>query len=128
MDILNIIALCIISVFVVSLLKRTQKEVGLAVSVIVGILVFLMVIDKLVYVVEKIIEMGSKVSFAGGYIATLIKMTGIALISEYTASVCKDSGENAIAEKVEFAGKVIILFLSLPLVMSLFELITKFLS
>jgi len=26
-------------------------------------------------------------------------MTGIALVSEYTASVCKDSGESAIAEK-----------------------------
>jgi stage III sporulation protein AD len=127
MEILNIIALGIISVFVVSLLKRTQKEVGLAVAVIVGILIFLMMIDKLVYVVEKIIEMSNKVSFAGGYVKTLIKMTGIALVSEYTASVCKDSGESAIAEKVEFAGKIIILFLSLPLIMSLFDLITKFL-
>ncbi|WPX09719.1 SpoIIIAC/SpoIIIAD family protein [Anaerocellum danielii] len=127
MEILNIIALGIVSVFVVSLLKRTQKEVGLAVAVMVGILIFLILIDKLVYVVEKIIEMGNRVSFASGYVKILVKMTGIALISEYTASVCKDSGENAIAEKVEFAAKVIILFLSLPLIMSLFDLITKFL-
>lgn len=127
MEILNIIALCMVSIFVVSILKRTQKEIGLAVAVIVGILIFLMLIDKLVYVVEKIVEMSNRVSFASGYVKTLVKMTGIALISEYTASVCKDSGENAIAEKVEFAAKVIILFLSLPLIMSLFDLITKFL-
>uniref|UniRef100_A0A7C5V178 Stage III sporulation protein AD n=1 Tax=Caldicellulosiruptor owensensis TaxID=55205 RepID=A0A7C5V178_9FIRM len=127
MEILNIIALCMISIFVVSILKRTQKEIGLAVAVIVGILIFLMLIDKLVYVVEKIVEMSNRVSFASGYVKTLIKMTGIALISEYTASVGKDSGESAIAEKVEFAGKIIILFLSLPLIMSLFDLITKFL-
>ncbi|ADQ04347.1 stage III sporulation protein AD [Caldicellulosiruptor owensensis OL] len=127
MEILNIIALCMVSIFVVSILKRTQKEIGLAVAVIVGILIFLMLIDKLVYVVEKIVEMSNRVSFASGYVKTLIKMTGIALVSEYTASVCKDSGESAIAEKVEFAGKIIILFLSLPLIMSLFDLITKFL-
>jgi len=127
MEILNIIALCMVSIFVVSILKRTQKEIGLAVAVIVGILIFLMLIDKLVYVVEKIVEMSNRVSFASGYVKTLIKMTGIALVSEYTASVCKDSGESAIAEKVEFAAKVIIFFLSLPLIMSLFDLITKFL-
>ncbi|ACM60094.1 stage III sporulation protein AD [Caldicellulosiruptor bescii] len=127
MEILNIVALCMVSIFVVSILKRTQKEIGLAVAVIVGILIFLMLIDKLVYAVEKIVEMSNRVSFASGYVKTLIKMTGIALVSEYTASVCKDSGESAIAEKVEFAAKVIILFLSLPLIMSLFDLITKFL-
>ncbi|BCS81549.1 stage III sporulation protein AD [Anaerocellum diazotrophicum] len=127
MEILNIIALCLVSIFVVSILKRTQKEIGLAITVFVGILIFLMMIDKLVYVVEKIVEMSNRVSFASGYIKTLIKMTGIALISEYTSSVCKDSGESAIAEKVEFAAKIIILFLSIPLILSLFDLITKFL-
>lgn len=127
MEILNIIVLCLVSIFVVSILKRTQKEIGLAVAVIVGILIILILIDKLVYVIEKIVEMSNRVSFANGYVKTLLKMTGIALISEYTASVCKDSGESAIAEKVEFGAKVIILFLSLPLIMSLFDLITKFL-
>lgn len=40
MEILNIVALCMVSIFVVSILKRTQKEIGLAVAVIVGILIF----------------------------------------------------------------------------------------
>lgn len=77
MEILNIVALCMVSIFVVSILKRTQKEIGLAVAVIVGILIFLMLIDKLVYAVEKIVEMSNRVSFASGYVKTLIKMTGI---------------------------------------------------
>lgn len=93
----------------------------------VGIFIFLMVIDKFVYVVEKIVEMGNRVLFVSGYVKMLVKMIGIVLILEYIVSVCKDSGENVIVEKVEFAVKVIILFLLFFLIMSLFDLIIKFL-
>lgn len=93
----------------------------------VGIFIFLMVIDKFVYVVEKIVEMGNRVLFVSGYVKMLVKMIGIVLILEYIVSVCKDSGENVIVEKVEFVVKVIILFLLFFLIMSLFDLIIKFL-
>lgn len=128
MELFNVVVLSIVSVFIVSILKKTQKEMAIAVTLILGILVFILVIDKLAYIVEKIIEMSSKISYANAYIKTLLKMTGIALISEYTASICKDSGEEAIANKLEFAGKVLILFLSLPLILSLLDVILKFLK
>ncbi|AZT90139.1 stage III sporulation protein AD [Caldicellulosiruptor changbaiensis] len=128
MEIFNIVVLCIVSMLIVSILRRTQKEIAIVITVIFGVLVFILVVDKLAYIVEKITEMSTKISYANTYIKTLLKMTGIALISEYTASVCKDSGEKAIARKLEFAGKILILFLSLPLILGLFEVILKFLK
>ncbi|ABP67714.1 hypothetical protein Csac_2131 [Caldicellulosiruptor saccharolyticus DSM 8903] len=128
MEIFNIVILCIVSMLIVSILRKTQKEIAIVITVILGILVFILVVDKLAYIVDKITEMSTKISYANTYIKTLLKMTGIALISEYTASVCKDSGEEAIAKKLEFAGKILILFLSLPLILGLFEVILKFLK
>jgi len=128
MEIFNIVILCIVSLFIVSILRRTQKEIAIVITVILGVLVFVLLVDKLAYIVEKITEMGTKISYANAYIKILLKMTGIALISEYTASVCKDSGEEAIAKKLEFAGKIVILFLSLPLILGLLDVILKFLK
>ena len=45
----------------------------------------------------------------------LIRATGIALIAEFGCQLCKDAGESALASKVELAGKISILVLSLPL-------------
>lgn len=85
--------------------KKNSKEIAIVITVILGILVFILVVDKLAYIVDKITEMSTKISYANTYIKTLLKMTGIALISEYTASVCKDSGEEAIAKSLSLQEK-----------------------
>ena len=55
----------------------------------------------------------------------LIKITGIAILTEYTVSICKDSGESAIASKVDFGGKIVIMSMSIPIISSLLETIIK---
>ena len=57
----------------------------------------------------------------------LIKITGIAILTEFMVSICKDSGETAIANKVDLGGKVIIMSMSIPIMSSLLETIIKIL-
>ena len=57
----------------------------------------------------------------------LIKITGIAILTEFAVSICKDSGENAIASKIDMGGKVIMVSLSIPIMASLLETILKIL-
>ena len=52
-------------------------------------------------------------------------MTGIAILTEFAISICKDAGENAIASKVEIGSKVIIISLSVPIISNLLEVILK---
>ena len=52
-------------------------------------------------------------------------MTGIAYLSEFAVSICKDSGENAIASKIDLGGKVMIISMSIPIISSLLEVILK---
>lgn len=40
-------------------------------------------------------------------------------------SICKDSGEAAIASKIELGSKIIIISMSIPIISSLLEIITK---
>lgn len=59
------------------------------------------------------------------YMSVLIKILGLALITQFTADLCRDAGENAAASKVEFAGKVIITSASIPIIEGITGLIVK---
>ena len=57
------------------------------------------------------------------YVDIVLKIIGIAYISQFASQICSDAGENSIASKIEFAGKVIIMVISAPVLMSLIEMI-----
>ena len=61
----------------------------------------------------------------GQFLGILLKITGIAFLTEFAVSVCKDSGETAIASKVDLGGKVIIIAISIPIISSLLETVIK---
>ena len=65
----------------------------------------------------------SKASINSTYLMLLIKITGIAFLSEFAVSICKDSGESAIASKIEIGTKIIIISMSIPIISSLLEII-----
>jgi stage III sporulation protein AD len=52
----------------------------------------------------------------------LLKALAIALACNATASLCRDCGESALAEKAELAGKIAILSLCIPLLIRLLDL------
>ena len=59
------------------------------------------------------------------YFTAVLKITGIAYITEFGAEICRDAGEGAIAAKVEMAGKVIIVALAIPVISSLIDLVLR---
>jgi len=58
------------------------------------------------------------------YINIIMKTFGITLTVQTASDICKDSGENAIASKLELIGKTEIIILSIPLIKRILE-ITK---
>ena len=66
-----------------------------------------------------------KASINKEFLEILLKITGIAILTEFAVSICKDSGESAIASKVDLSGKVIIMSMSIPILCGLLETIIK---
>lgn len=69
----------------------------------------------------------NKASINTEFINLLIKITGIAFLSEFAVSLCKDSGEGTIASKIEMGSKIVIISMSVPIITSLLELVVKIL-
>ena len=56
------------------------------------------------------------------------KMIGITYVAEFSASLCRDAGYQAVAGQIELFGKLSILVSSMPVLLALLETISQFLS
>ena len=87
----------------------------------------MLVFDKLSEVIKLLNNLASKSAINSKFIALLIKITGIAILTEFAVSICKDSGETAIANKMDIGGKIMIIAVSVPIISSLLENVIKIL-
>ncbi|MGI6705469.1 MAG: stage III sporulation protein AD [Clostridia bacterium] len=125
MDILQIVGVGIIAAVLAVILKAQKKEFAIHISIAAGILIFLFVLGKLVSIVNVLQDMANKIKLDFAYLTTVLKIIGIAYVAEFGSQVCKDAGEGAIASKIEFGGKIIIMTLAIPIVMALLNMIIE---
>lgn len=127
MEIIKIIGIAFIALIIIIMLKQYRPEYAIFISILTGILILFLVMDRLTGIINLIETIQDKFSINTHFIALLIKITGIAFLSEFAVSVCKDSGEAAIASKIEIGSKIIIISMSIPIISSLLEIILKIL-
>lgn len=97
------------------------------ISLISGVIILFFVMDKLTEVIGLLRRVSEDASINSSFLSLLLKITGIAFLAEFAVSVCKDSGEGAIASKIEIGSKIIIIALSIPIISNLLEIILKIL-
>lgn len=125
MEIIKIIGIAFIALIIIIMLKQYRPEYAVFISVLTGVLILFLVMDKLTGIINLIQSIQDKYSINTQFIAILIKITGIAFLSEFAVSICKDSGEAAIASKIELGSKIIIISMSIPIISNLLEIILK---
>ena len=127
MDIIKIIGIGLIALIIIILLKQYKPEFVIYISLLAGILILFLVMDELSGIINLLQSFANKASINSNFLIILIKITGIALLSEFAVSICKDSGEAAIASKIEIGTKIIIISMSIPIISSLLEIILEIL-
>ena len=127
MDIIKIVGIALIALVIIILLKQYKPEFAIYISILTGILILILVMDKLSGIINLIKSIVNQSYINTEFITLLIKITGIAFLSEFAVSICKDSGEAAIASKIEIGSKIIIISMAIPILSSLLELILKLL-
>ena len=124
MDLLfKIIGIAFCSAVLCIVLKKTNREFALIVAIITSVFIFSVIFSLLKDAFVQIRAIAGLGGIDLSYLSIIIKVVAIAYLSEYACAVLEDAGESAIAKKVELAGKVIIFFVSLPVIESLFKLI-----
>lgn len=127
MDIIKIIGVGLISLIIIIIVKQYKPEFTLYISLLAGAIILLFVIDKIEGIINLLVSISNKTSINNEFLKLLIKITGIAFLTEFAVSISKDTGETAIANKIDMGGKVIIVSMSIPIISSLLETVEEIL-
>ncbi|OLS03935.1 stage III sporulation protein AD [Tissierella creatinophila] len=127
MEIFQIVGLGIIATIMIVILKDFRPEFIIFISIITGLIIFSLILNKLVYVVDVMKNLSLKANLEIEYFSIILKIIGMSYIVEFGSQICRDADQNSIAMKIELAGKVSIMILAIPILMSLMDLILKIL-
>lgn len=105
------VALC--AVAVIQLVKPMRPELSALISALVCAVLAAAAFPSLSLALSRISPLLSQSSFSG-YTEPLLKSLGVAFISHAASEVCRDSGETALASKIEFAASAALLLIALP--------------
>ena len=126
-EIIKIIGIGLLALVIIIILKQYKPEYAIYVSIIAGILILFLAIEKITGIINLLQSISEKTYINKTFLTILLKITGIAFLTEFAVSVCSDAGEKAIASKIEIGSKVIIITMSIPIITSLLELIIEIL-
>ncbi len=125
MDIYAAIGIAAVGAALAVIIKQYKPEYALAVTLSTGVVIMYITLKTVYPVLSDLDYILKATNMQSAYIEVLLKSLGICFITQLAADACRDSGQGAIAAKVEMAGKAAILVISMPLFRALLNLAMK---
>lgn len=127
MNILPFLALGLLATLILVILRPLRGELAMLLSLAAGALIAVLVIGRLGEVLRAVSEMAARAEMHPLFLRTVLKVMGLAYLAGFTAQVCRDAGEGAMAGKIELLGKVAILYLALPVMWAVLDTMLRLL-
>ena len=100
-------------------MRRLRPEAAPVLIIAAGTLCMLVLLPQLAQIVTDVSVLATVGGVQGEYTTQLLKIAGISLTMDFAAQTCRDASEEGLALKVETAGRVMLLSLSLPVMRTL---------
>lgn len=125
---IKVALLGLIAAMVAIQFKGRRPEYSLYISVSSCLIIFALGVTKIKSIMAILEKIESYISISPAYIAILLKMIGITYIAEFATSLCRDAGHDALSNQISIVGKLTILSMSMPIIVSLLDTISEFLA
>lgn len=118
----------LITTVICLVLNKRDKDVSALLSIAVCSMVAMAAMHFLEPVVEFLGQLQALGQMDSQMLTVLLKCTGIGLLSEITNLICADSGNAALGKMLQFLASALILWLAIPLLTSLTDLLQDILT
>lgn len=125
---LQVCGAVLLAVILVLSLKSHSKEIGAILAIAICIMTALAALNYLQPVLTFLQVLEDLGGLDKSMVTTLLKVTGIGIITEIANLVCKDAGNESMGKSMQLLGTCVILYLSMPLFTALMELLQKILG
>ncbi len=121
MEIAQIVGLALVTTILLLILRQEKPVMAVVLSIVFSVIIFTFLMGKMGSIVNVMKELTRRAEINYFFLATILKILGVAYLGEFAAAICSDAGEQAVAKKVEFASKIIIAVLALPIMVAILE-------
>jgi len=104
-------------------LKKNSPELGLMLALATALLVMGLGVELIGAIVHFAETLNDAAGLSPALLGPVLKTVGIGILTRLAADICKDAGQGAIASTVELAGTVAALYIALPLMQTVFQMI-----
>lgn len=125
MNIGALMALVIVAISFAIAIKSISPVMSNMISIALCIVIIALCIMRIGVVLDTMRQLTEYVRIDRAYIIILIKLIGIAYICEFAAGISKDAGYSAVASEIELLGKLTMLMVSLPVLLSVLSTIAQ---
>ena len=125
MEILKVIILGIVISILAVLLKQIKPEYSLICVIVGSIILIMYILSGIKSIFDYFANIVEKTGIDNTMFNTLLRIIGVGYLIEFSASVCNDSGNSSIADKIVLTGKILIFTLSLPITTTLFNMVLE---
>lgn len=122
------VILCVAGAMVCVLLRAQKPEFRPMVGIAVALAALSLILPELKGAAELMEMLADGSGMGGDSLSVLIRSTGIALIAEAGAQICRDADEQALAGRIELAARVVLLGMAAPLLTALMQDLTGMMS
>lgn len=125
MDIFKIIAVGLITTVCAIVLKQVKPELSVFVGISGALIILFLVLDGAGDLFSNYKTMLDKTGISTSVFTCVLKIIGIGYLVEFCSGICAEAGVKLVAEKILFAGKILILIMCMPVLNSLLEIILE---
>ena len=123
-ELIRIAAIGIIAAILGIVLSEKKPEMVILIGLAFGAAALIIAFSKAGAIIALIEDTIAKAGIDAKLLVPVLKVTGMAYITQFSVDACRDAGQNAIASKIETVGKIMMLAVAVPIVTSLIRMIT----
>ena len=119
MDAVRAMFICVAGALVCAMLRVQRPEFRLAAAIAAGLAALALTMDGIASGVDTLTQLAQEAGLSGETTGLMMRATGITVLAEFGAQLCRDAGESALAGRVELAGRTFLLTMAAPLLSDL---------
>lgn len=116
----------VVAAILATFIKKERAELTMLMGIGTGVIIFYFILSQVSLVISFFKGFLDMVAIEETYFTQLLKMLGVAYVSEFAATICKDAGQQSIAGMIELFAKLSIVVLSIPGLVFLVETLEQF--
>ena len=128
MQIFQLVGIAFVTAVAALLLKVTKPELSLAVTIAGSIILMLFSFNLFAGSISIFNKIAQTTGIDSALVKILLKMVGIGYLVEFSAGILNDFGQNSLADKLVFCGKILVLILAIPILESVLKLVERLLG